>query len=430
MFVERKTHREACFGELSVKERFIVNDNQVCSLLNGTYDIDAELRKMREKGKKEEAIAEWLELASDCTQAINSKQLEPTMRTQYMRTAFQIPFDATVRVSLDTNLCMITERSEDAVRGSRWFRDPHVQIPKSEITRFPHAVLEVKLQLSQEGATPAWVSELIDSGMLLQVHKFSKFIHGCATLLPDDVPAFPYWIDDPTLRESIQQSGNEKTIFANPGNSFTHMLPHQAHSESKTAIKPRVRPHQSYGAIGSGGEDDLFADESASLLAGLPHSPHRRGRRGDGSGGDGSGGGRDDCDCLPFGSGWCDWASPMETPMDIVPQKIEPKLIFANERTFIKWLHMAVLLSSSSVAVLAFSGHDSDAEKYALMLLPIALIFTVYSVWTFTWRNEMITSRDSARWDDPLGPVLLTVLLIFAMSIQFLVTLWKFVYTE
>ena len=30
-------------------------------------------------------------------QAINSKQLIPTMRTQYMRVAFQIPFDATVR---------------------------------------------------------------------------------------------------------------------------------------------------------------------------------------------------------------------------------------------------------------------------------------------------------------------------------------------
>ena len=31
------------------------------------------------------------------------------IRTQYNRTAFQIPFDATVRVSLDTNLAMIKE---------------------------------------------------------------------------------------------------------------------------------------------------------------------------------------------------------------------------------------------------------------------------------------------------------------------------------
>lgn len=35
------------------------------------------------------------------------------VRTQYMRTAFQIPFDSTVRISLDTNLVMIKENPED-----------------------------------------------------------------------------------------------------------------------------------------------------------------------------------------------------------------------------------------------------------------------------------------------------------------------------
>lgn len=54
-------------------------------------------------------------------QAINSKQLFPTMRTQYMRTAFQIPFDATVRISLDTNLCMISERVKEVYSGDRWW---------------------------------------------------------------------------------------------------------------------------------------------------------------------------------------------------------------------------------------------------------------------------------------------------------------------
>lgn len=43
---------------------------------------------------------------------------------QYMRTAFQIPFDATVRVSLDTNLAMIRECKEGdnqgVALGQRW----------------------------------------------------------------------------------------------------------------------------------------------------------------------------------------------------------------------------------------------------------------------------------------------------------------------
>ena len=41
-----------------------------------------------------------------------------------------------------------------------------------------------------------------------QVNKFSKFIHACATLLPDEVQAMPYWIDDPALRDSIKATNS------------------------------------------------------------------------------------------------------------------------------------------------------------------------------------------------------------------------------
>lgn len=36
-----------------------------------------------------------------------------------------------------------------------------------------------------------------------------------------------------------------------------------------------------------------------------------------------------------------------------VPVKVEPKVFFANERTFLAWLNMAVTLSSISIAILA-----------------------------------------------------------------------------
>ena len=42
--------------------------------------------------------------------------------------------------------------------------------------------------------------------MLAQVHKFSKFIHGTATLLPELVQAVPYWVDDESVRPSMLQS--------------------------------------------------------------------------------------------------------------------------------------------------------------------------------------------------------------------------------
>ena len=83
------------------------------------------LEKDAKKGvtKTEEELAEFRKLFLECQQAIKSKQLQPTMRTQYMRVAYQIPFQPTVRISLDTNLCMIMENPAGALsckEAKRW----------------------------------------------------------------------------------------------------------------------------------------------------------------------------------------------------------------------------------------------------------------------------------------------------------------------
>ena len=69
----------------------------------------------------------------------------------------------------------------------------------------------------------------------------------------------------------------------------------------------------------------------------------------------------------------CEWAEEMESD-HITVQKVEPKLFFANERTFIKWLHMGVILSSISVGVLAFSGSDSEFITYIIVCLFVQYI--------------------------------------------------------
>ena len=57
-------------------------------------------------------IDKFSAMFTEVQRVVDSKQLHPMIRTQYMRTAFQIPFDATVRVSLDTNLTMIKENPD------------------------------------------------------------------------------------------------------------------------------------------------------------------------------------------------------------------------------------------------------------------------------------------------------------------------------
>lgn len=387
VFVERKTHRESWAGEVSVKERFTIKENQVQSLLSGNFDIQGEVKKLKDKGKSEEDIRDWLELVTEVVQAINSKQLIPTMRTQYMRTAFQIPFDATVRVSLDTNLCMIMERTKETMHGDRWYRDPTLAVPLDEITRFPHGVLEVKLQLEDESKTPQWVTQMLNSGKLLEVHKFSKFIHGGAVLMPEDVRAVPYWIDDATLAESINQSGAahllEKSVGANE--YYQHLLPHDKDGQVKKTQNPIPRIQEDFIVNDLGGSTggvcvECWDDEET-------------------------------CNCCDFAGAW------HSDRMTV--QKVEPKLFFANERTFISWLHMAVILSSVATGVLAFGKSDSSAHGYALLLMPLALLFVVYALRTYLVRSRKINTRDTERWDDPYGPVILASILIVALLVQF-----------
>lgn len=127
--------------------------------------------------------------------------MTPAIRSFYNRTAFQLPGDARVRISLDTELSLIREDSFDGHprAGDNWRRTdigidyPFNQLPDADICRFPYAVLEVKLQTQLGQEPPRWVRELVSSHLVEAVPKFSKFIHGAATLLYDKVELLPFW---------------------------------------------------------------------------------------------------------------------------------------------------------------------------------------------------------------------------------------------
>ena len=45
--------------------------------------------------------------------------------------------------------------------------------------------------------------------------------------------------------------------------------------------------------------------------------------------------------------------------------RVEPKTFFANERTFLTWLHMAVTIGTIAAALLGFSGSAQRSEEPA-----------------------------------------------------------------
>ncbi|KEG10038.1 vacuolar transporter chaperone [Trypanosoma grayi] len=111
-----------------------------------------------------------------------------------------------------------------------------------------------------------------------------------------------------------------------------------------------------------------------------------------------------------------------------VPQKIDPKTFFANERTFLKWLSISVMVGMMSLTLLNFGDTSSNAAELAgLVLLPVSILFMVYSLFIFRDRANKIYMREPMRYDDTRGPTMLVLVLgaalvlatIFSLQRQF-----------
>lgn len=228
IFVERKTHREDWTGEKSVKARFAIKEKNVNAYMRGELLPAAIFEKARKEGKKsEKAIAEDERLASEIQWSVIKKGYKPVCRSFYNRTAFQLPADARVRLSLDTELTMVREDNLDgrSRSGDNWRRMdigidwPFSQLPAEDVVRFPYAVLEVKLQTQMGQEPPEWVRQLISSHLVESVPKFSKFIHGTACLFPDRINLLPFWM--PQMDVDIRKPATHDFGIRRPGLSGT-----------------------------------------------------------------------------------------------------------------------------------------------------------------------------------------------------------------
>jgi uncharacterized membrane protein YidH (DUF202 family) len=226
IFVERKTHREDWTGEKSVKARFSLKEKYVNDFLAGRYTVDQAFEKMKKDGKKsDKEIADLMQLARELQYRVVTRKLVPVTRSFYHRTAFQLPGDARVRISLDTELTMTREDNLDGRQraGKNWRRMdigidyPFSQLPPEDVERFPYAVLEVKLQTQAGQQPPEWIRELTASHLVEAVPKFSKFIHGTAKLNPDRIDLLPFWM--PQMKVDIRKPVSHRFGIERPGQS-------------------------------------------------------------------------------------------------------------------------------------------------------------------------------------------------------------------
>ena len=100
-----------------------------------------------------------------------------------------------------------------------------------------------------------------------------------------------------------------------------------------------------------------------------------------------------------------------------LPARVEPKVFFANERTFLLWLNFTVILGSLGVGLLNFG--DSVGRISAGLFTCIAMLTMVYALVTYHWRAKAIRMRGLGPYDDRFGPTMLCFFLLVAVVTNF-----------
>ncbi|PVU86029.1 hypothetical protein BB560_006828 [Smittium megazygosporum] len=468
IFVERKTHHEDWTGEKSVKERFPINESLVNDYLAGSYTLDDHVSKLKAECKKsDDDLNNMLSLSREINRSVIDKKLVPVMRTFYNRTAFQLPGDASVRISLDTELTMIREDNFDGIEraGLNWRRTdikgdyPFPQLPERDICRFPYAILEVKLQTQRGVEPPTWITNLIHSHLVEAVPKFSKFIHGVSTLLESKVNILPFWFSQmdkdirkpPTTRDQIPLIGSRHNSYHDLASmvdlSSSRMLKASESTLQLTGSHPYdPSPPNStvYNSIDI--PDSTATSASGSASGSGNHSPppqrawynlyglfqrrsfDRNGflRRHSTSQINPLSKNRSlssttqlyDNAVAGFPSS-SKKAHIYDDPNKIikVPRRVEPKVFFANERTFLAWLNFAMLLGSLSLALMNFG--DQDGKLAGAIFTVVSILTMLYALSLFHWRADRISYESAGPYDDKVGPTFLVIALFIAVSLNF-----------
>ncbi|KAI0733603.1 hypothetical protein C8Q72DRAFT_600546 [Fomitopsis betulina] len=102
------------------------------------------------------------------------------------------------------------------------------------------------------------------------------------------------------------------------------------------------------------------------------------------------------------------------------PIKVEGKVWFANERTWIAYLNMAVLIGTLALAL--FNASKDDISRYfAYAYAVISVGILVYGYAVYQHRITLIRKRDPGSFDRILGPVMISILLFIAILANFVI---------
>jgi len=115
-------------------------------------------------------------------------------------------------------------------------------------------------------------------------------------------------------------------------------------------------------------------------------------------------------------------AANVRVPKKIAtPVRVEGKVWFANERTWVSWLNLSVLIGTIALALFNASTDNPVARIFAYTYAVISVGVLVYGYLLYQHRITMIRRRDPGHFDNPIGPLVVSALLFIAVLTNFII---------
>ncbi|KAK4934658.1 Phosphate metabolism transcription protein [Elasticomyces elasticus] len=440
--------------------RIQIKEKYINSFLKGEYKMEKQIQKLEDRlGPDHDEVKNLKANVDEIQSFIKDKQLEPVLRASYTRTAFQIPGDDRIRVSLDTDLTFIREDALDPDRPCRdpddWHRSdidknemdyPYSAIKKGEISRFPHAILEIKVKDTKYTRNNAWLHDLMNSHLVKEEKRFSKFVHGVAELFEDYVNSFPFWLSDletdirrdPVTAYQEEQEREQKKAedemavgsflagsklssprhkVGSPGKYSERRLSGQISQSVQSRSRLRDSQLQSTAEEPDSDDDGVQGTEQVdvrdssqggirSFLPAFSNSRYARRHRQ-----------RNAWDNAPLPPGVKEPSFWIKDQGDL---KVEAKVWLANQRTFIKWQHVAILLATLSLSLYNAAGVNNNIARIISVVYTVFAIFAAVWGWgIYMWRSKLITERSGKDFDAVIGPFVVSIGLAVALVLNF-----------
>ncbi|SCU78127.1 LAFA_0A05050g1_1 [Lachancea sp. 'fantastica'] len=456
-FIDDKATGISDFEEtrLKLKPKFING-----FIFNGDQDYkEKSLKKLKDRGSAKTETNKWGNDFDTIQQFVLENELQPVLRSMYRRTAFQIPGDNRVRISIDSDLMYIREDCLDENKPIRdpksWHRtdiDTNIANPlkflrPGEYSKFPYAVLDIRIrnpvtesnkntgnmQSQLPGKHAQWVDELINSHLVKEVANFSKYAQGVASLFGEDehLDLLPFWLPDlesdirkdpkqayeDEKRRNEEQKENQARFAKLKRLSVVQTTGEDSTGSSAVVPVPKGKDREPDLEDAESSEDDDEPSPIASRRKRREHTPNildvlvgRSGKIADVYS-------EDEEVELPPGV-----KKPTSYIKNAGPVKVEAKVWLANERTFNRWLSLTTLMSVLTFSIYSSvrkAEHPDLANFVAYVYFGITLFTGLWSYHTYNRRLEVIRARSGKHLDAPLGPLLVATVVVFTLVVNF-----------